>query len=88
MGDTTEAGDSIEPADGTAEALAAIRFDRDGLVPAVAQQYDTGEDPDGGVDEPRCRTGDPHRGASLLLVTVARKAMAKGRNLRPSAATA
>jgi phosphoribosyl-AMP cyclohydrolase len=25
------------------QALAAIRFDRDGLVPAVAQQHDTGE---------------------------------------------
>jgi phosphoribosyl-AMP cyclohydrolase len=25
------------------EALAAIKFDRDGLVPAVAQQHDTGE---------------------------------------------
>ena len=43
VGDTTEAGDSIEAADSIAEALAAIRFDRDGLVPAVAQQYDTGE---------------------------------------------
>ena len=43
MGDTTEAGDSIEAADNIAEALATIRFDRDGLVPAVAQQYDTGE---------------------------------------------
>jgi phosphoribosyl-AMP cyclohydrolase len=25
------------------EALAAIKFDRDGLVPAIAQQHDTGE---------------------------------------------
>lgn len=31
------AGDSIE------EALAAIQFGADGLVPAIAQQYDTGE---------------------------------------------
>jgi phosphoribosyl-AMP cyclohydrolase len=30
-------GDNIE------QALAEIKFDRDGLVPAVAQQYDTGE---------------------------------------------
>jgi len=30
-------GDKIE------EALADIKFDRDGLVPAIAQQYDTGE---------------------------------------------
>jgi len=37
VADATKAGDSID------EALAAIRFDRDGLVPAVAQQHDTGE---------------------------------------------
>ncbi len=38
MGATTnEAGDDID------EALAAISFDREGLVPAVAQQHDTGE---------------------------------------------
>ena len=52
-----------------------------GCRPAIRHR----RNPDGGMDEPRCRTGDPHRGASLLLVTVARKAMAKGRNLRPSA---
>ena len=34
MGDKTEAGNSIEAADNIAEALATIRFDRDGLVPA------------------------------------------------------
>jgi phosphoribosyl-AMP cyclohydrolase len=28
---------------GSREALAAIRFDDDGLVPAIAQQHDTGE---------------------------------------------
>ncbi|MPY70557.1 MAG: phosphoribosyl-AMP cyclohydrolase [Alphaproteobacteria bacterium] len=33
-----------EPADDTIEqALAKIAFDGDGLVPAIAQQYDTGE---------------------------------------------
>lgn len=37
VGATTTAADSIE------EALAAIKFDRNGLVPAVAQQHDTGE---------------------------------------------
>ncbi len=30
-------GDTIE------RALAEIKFDRDGLIPAIAQQYDTGE---------------------------------------------
>jgi phosphoribosyl-AMP cyclohydrolase len=35
--DATKAGGNID------EALAAIRFDRDGLVPAVAQQHNTGE---------------------------------------------
>jgi phosphoribosyl-AMP cyclohydrolase len=34
---TQRAGNSIE------EALAAIQFGADGLVPAIAQQYDTGE---------------------------------------------
>ena len=34
---THRAGDSIEA------ALAAIEFDADGLVPVIAQQYDTGE---------------------------------------------
>lgn len=34
---TRWAGDSIE------QVLAAIRFDRNGLVPAIAQQYDTRE---------------------------------------------
>ncbi len=35
--DATKAGGSVD------EALSVIRFDRDGLVPAVAQQHDTGE---------------------------------------------
>jgi phosphoribosyl-AMP cyclohydrolase len=36
-GATLETGAAIE------RALAAVKFDRDGLVPAVAQQFDTGE---------------------------------------------
>ena len=38
--DRTEATANAE---GIARALAAIAFDKDGLVPAIAQQYDTGE---------------------------------------------
>ena len=31
------------PAAGAAEVIAALAFDRDGLVPTIAQQHDTGE---------------------------------------------
>jgi phosphoribosyl-AMP cyclohydrolase len=37
------AGTSNLPAAAVEATLAAIRFDEDGLVPAVAQQHDTGE---------------------------------------------
>jgi phosphoribosyl-AMP cyclohydrolase len=36
----TEAGTT---GDGAAAVIAALRFDKDGLLPAVAQQHDTGE---------------------------------------------
>ncbi len=36
-------------------ALAAIKFDAQGLVPAIAQQHDTGASADDGLDGPRRR---------------------------------
>src|SRR5580658_3370793 len=43
-------------------------------------------DPDGGVDEPRRGARDLDRGPRLLLVAIARSAMAQGRDFGPGAA--
>ena len=44
--------------------------------------------PDAGMDEPRRRPGEPDRRPRLLLVAVARQAVAQGRNLRTGSAAA
>src|SRR5262249_25755323 len=44
--------------------------------------------PDAGVDEPRCGPGEPCRGASRLLVALARETLAKRRNLQTGAVAA
>ncbi len=75
----------IAAPDAVAAVLAALSFDRDGLIAAVAQQHDTGEVLMLAWMNREAVKETLETGRDLLLVALAAQPLAQGRNLGPCA---
>ena len=68
--------------DATPEQLADVKYDANGLVPAIAQDVRTKARADGGVDERRDAADDARRGQHGLLEPPPPGDLAQGRHER------